>query len=367
MLLVFGVVGVSSVGILSDSGSNTDTEEPSPSATEIRESHPLAYCVEAYEVEQDDFQTSALLVEARDLIEDAIRAIVSNPEWERAHLGDRESYYIDIGCPGEPAPTGDAAGWPEGKPVAGRFWPIHETNDPSPYRQFVFVTPGDAIERLFGSTAIRSAAQEIQCAEAYCYPSAHATYLTPDEIKRGSPRTVSMLEASLGLSAERAAERRDYCVDTYNLSLNSAGEASLISDAVAALEEALIRAQELPLAKRAEMSPIVPAVDPRCPTEPVLAQMSADDWVEGVYWGPPAPRIDEESKSPYRVHLYIVSSSELARRVVGSNQRRFTQEASCSGHVCFPLTGSIYLTPAEIRDQELVVYHIEVTEGLRFE
>jgi hypothetical protein len=70
--------------------------------------------------------------------------------------------------------------------------------------------------------------------------------------------------------------------------------------------------------------------------------------------------------SPYVIHVYVLPEGEISR-VVGGHQYLHlgAEEQICEGDVCYEATTGLYVSPAELNDQMLLVKNIEFALGLR--
>lgn len=58
--------------------------------------------------------------------------------------------------------------------------------------------------------------------------------------------------------------------------------------------------------------------------------------------------------SPYRIHVYVVSSDIIENVFGDADLRSAPQEMLCITNECFEVTSALYLTPSEIRDSQVV-------------
>ena len=162
-----------------------------------------------------------------------------------------------------------------------------------------------------------------------------------------------------------------FCVDTFMVSAADGDVASIRDEAKATVEEALVLAESNSLWEASKVDQQGErCIDKGCPSEPLLAKISADDWIDGYYNGPPGPEVTEDSYSPYGHQIFVIPRDELEMRLPqtdlrGVEQRHSTEESVCSGHVCRGVTWGIYVTPEELGDIEFMTKQIELSLGLR--
>ena len=161
-----------------------------------------------------------------------------------------------------------------------------------------------------------------------------------------------------------------FCVDTFMVSAADGDVASIRDEAKATVEEALVLAESNSLWEASKVDQQGERyIDKGCPSEPLLAKISADDWIDGYYNGPPPPEVAEDSYSPYGHQIFVIPRDELEMRLPQTDrrgeQRHSTEESVCSGHVCRGVTWGLYVTPEELGDIEFMTKQIELSLGLR--
>lgn len=136
------------------------------------------------------------------------------------------------------------------------------------------------------------------------------------------------------------------------------------AEAVAAVKAALPILAEHEVWQKVKLSaPPPPVVMADCPRGPAIYDEEA-----GSVPGLPesffnAPGYTVTTASPYQVHLFVIAASDVDR-LGGRSWRTTTEESRCSGHECHGVTTGLYVSAAEIRNQELLVSAVARAIGL---
>jgi hypothetical protein len=134
-------------------------------------------------------------VSAVGLVRAAVHVAERHPNFTAARYNER-AWAVIAGCPGVPALL--ASGQRQAK-AGGTFAVPPPTDNPSPFRLFVYVVTLDEIERMFGSSGMRLAAQEVFCdAPRDCAEVSSALYI--DETVLRNPLALgAFMTQALGL------------------------------------------------------------------------------------------------------------------------------------------------------------------------
>lgn len=72
-----------------------------------------------------------------------------------------------------------------------------------------------------------------------------------------------------------------------------------------------------------------------------------------------APNMSVETPSPYRIHIYVLHEDLVSNAFSGTDMRSAPQEMLCEKNECFEVTSSLYLTPEESLDSQVLKNRIQ--------